>query len=125
MGYGYCRFGCGHGTNVDYAVRMKEPDIVLQVCGMWRHYAEYHNVQPGKEIRNLVMGEPDVDVSKLPRMKIGRTYRVPVLFVEKVKGGLFRKDKYTHEVGKSPDAEFIEKLQSLIDELGQEMLYMG
>lgn len=125
MGYGYCRFECGHGTNIDYMVQLKELDIILQICGMWRHYAECHNVQPKKEVRRLIMGEADIDVSKLPKMEMGGIYTVPVLFVEKVKGGVFRKEKYTHEIGNSPNTEFIDKLQNLIDELGQEVLYTG
>ena len=122
MGYGYCRFGCGYKTNEDYLVQMKEPDIILLVCGMWRHYAEYHKVQPRKEIRELVMGK-DVDISKLPRRETGDMNAIPILFVEKRKG-LFKKDTYTHKIGESADTEFIEKLQNLIDKFGQKILYM-
>jgi hypothetical protein len=106
MGFEYCRFGCGEKTDEEYAVMLREPKIMLMVCGLWYHYAVTHFVQPKKEIRDLVLGKP-LNLKKLPRMKYLDS--VPVLYVEK---GLFG---YNHNIGKSPDWEFINKLKELVD----------
>jgi hypothetical protein len=116
MGYGYCRFGCGEKTNEDYSIFLEEPNVMLLVCGMWRHYAEVHYVQPKKEIRDLVLGKP-VSLKNLP--KVEPLNSVPVLFVEKKPFG------YDHKVGNSPDREFIDRMQELIDKKGRRLIYMG
>jgi hypothetical protein len=76
---------------------------------------EVHNVKPKKEIRDLIFGKP-VDVSKLPKTPLNY---VKVLYVEKTKRG------YDHEVGESPDLEFIHRLDELISKSGEKILYFG
>jgi hypothetical protein len=113
MGFGECRFGCGEKTNIDYTIPLKHLNTGLQVCGLWQHYMEVHNVKPKKEIRDLIFGKP-VDLAKLP--KTPPLDYVKVLYVEKTDSG------YDHEVGESPDWEFIHRLDDLIHKFGRERL---
>lgn len=113
MGFGYCRFGCGEKTNIDYMVMVG--NVGLQVCGMWRHYAEKHNVLPKKEIRDFIFGKL-ADVSNLPKM-LPLNYPA-VYYVGK------KDSEYDHEIGSSADMEFIEKFQRIVDK-GQSTISMG
>lgn len=109
MGYGYCRFGCGKGTNIDYDILLSDMNIRLFVCGMWEHYAKDHNVSPPVEARDAVMRANPTKATIDKLMYMGECpKRLEIYFVEKSDGS------YNHKIGDSPDTKFIDKLKKII-----------
>ncbi|MCX6821039.1 MAG: hypothetical protein NT016_03750 [Candidatus Aenigmarchaeota archaeon] len=128
MGSGGCRFkGCEERSSVDYIVGMPEYGLNLQVCGMWKHYAQAHNVHPYKELRSAVMGDADADPAALRRIN-GASYHIEggmpgcinAFFVERAHP--FGR-RWNYRIGGAPDAPFVSRMQQLIDERGQEIMY--
>lgn len=122
MGYGYCRFGDGKGTNIDYYVILEDMQADLLVCGLWKHYAEDHNCLPHDEVRDIVMNaDPRYAKGKKTILYRGKQLkRYDVLFVEK---DILTGD-VDHKIGKNPDTAFVDKLEQLISK-GKTLSYRG
>lgn len=69
---------------------------------------------PPSKIRDLVFSK--INIGKLPISKNGL---VTILYVEKTRFG-----RYDHKVGKTPDREFIDRLEKLIEERGHTIYSM-
>ena len=115
MGWAYCRFkeetGCSYTGSMHYIVHLPDLGILLNVPSMWKHYMIDHLVQPLPKEQEVVMrANPKIAngtivhtlSSKLPE-------ELHVLYVEKTSQG------YTHHQSATPDTEFIEKLEKILE----------
>lgn len=117
MGYGFCRFGqCLRlsfekrpKTSLDYKILLPDQNLELYICGLWEHYASQHNILPPQRAREAVMAsDPNKATTKIIRWRGESLERITMYFVEKTYDG------YNHEIGDSPDKEFIIKLKEII-----------
>jgi hypothetical protein len=113
MGFAFCRFkentGCSVTGSTEYMVHLEDKNILLNVPEMWKHYLEDHLVQPLRSEREVVMSADPMYANACLIGTFGTPREIPILYVEKTQGG------YTHEVGRVVDAEFRDKLQTLVN----------
>lgn len=115
MGRANCRFkqdeGCTETGSEHYEVFLSDLGIRINVPIMWKHYAQEHLVQPTEEERETVMkSNPKRASGKLVTTKsIDMPRELNILYVERL-----GRNRYTHEIGTTPDSEFIEKLETLL-----------
>lgn len=129
MGFGYCRkLLCREKADIDYFVKVKHDgkDLVLCICGMWKHYATKHQFQPSELERKMVIeGEPygykslDPIDKRCSELRDITVEPIDVMFVERK--GLF----FTHKKSSSPDQEWINKLSEMLDTYGWYMCCRG
>jgi len=116
MGFAICRFEQDKGCN---AMGSQEwhiffGDKYINVPSMWKHYMTGHLIQPTEEERQTIMNaDPSGARGKLIQTRGAQLLlQQKILYVERI-----GKDQYTHEVGESPDFEFIEKLENILAEI--------
>jgi hypothetical protein len=115
MGFAFCRFreqtGCKELGSQEWHISLNESNVILNIPSMWKHYMQEHLVQPTNEEREIVLSANPKNVSGtfIGTRGLQSFREVKILYVEKLESG-----GYTHQIGTSPDTEFINKLEEII-----------
>lgn len=115
MGWANCRFqedeGCNQTGSQEWHVNLQDVNRAINVPSMWNHYMTYHLVQPTAEERQVIMAaDPAKATGKfITTRDAKRPERLMVLYVERL-----GKNQYTHQIGTTPDNEFIGKLEAIL-----------
>jgi len=115
MGFAFCRFrektNCSEIGSQEYHANLLDLNVIINIPSMWKHYMTEHLVQPTEREREIVMSaELDQATCQLINTRsLQRPEEIKIMYVEKTDTG------YTHQIGKQPDTEFINKLETILD----------
>lgn len=115
MGFALCRFrketSCSEIGSREYHVNLLDLNVMINIPSMWKHYMTEHLVQPTERARGIVMAA-DLNQATgqlISTRSLQRPEEVRIMYVEKTDTG------YTHQIGKQPDTQFIDKLEKILD----------
>ncbi|MAH07182.1 hypothetical protein CMI38_02950 [Candidatus Pacearchaeota archaeon] len=116
MGYAKCRFnedkGCNETGSQEWYVHLADLGKTINVPSMWKHYMQDHLVQPMSEERRVIMATDSTQATgeHITTRGSARPAELMVLYVERT-----GPNQYTHQIGEKPDTEFIDKLESILE----------
>ena len=115
MGWANCRFqedeGCNQTGSQEWRLYLPDVNRAINVPSMWKHYMTDHLVQPTAEERRVIMAaDPSKATGKFITTRgAAEPELLMVLYVERL-----GKNHYTHQIGTTPDTEFIGKLEAIL-----------